>query len=607
MNIGSDIRRFVEVVIVSLGLFTLMTAQGLAQDISVEVELSSRKVPLGSAAQLVITINGTQNVDAISLPKIEGFDVRYLGPSTRVSIVNGQHSSSKAFSYSLFPLKVGQFQIPAFDVLISGKAYRIDSVPIDVVSEGDQSPQGPEQQTRIEDKILVTLQVPKHEVYLNERLEVKVFLLVSGVSVSDVQYPKFDNVGFSVGEYAKPKQYQQVVDGVHYNVVEFNTEIYPTRTGELSLGPARMDCNILIQRSGGPARFNGRSSIFDEEFFNSFFKQHEKRPLTLESKETVINVLPLPEQSRPDDFSGAVGQFDFNVSVGPTEVKEGDPITLRMTVIGEGNLAAVQMPSLPPESDFKLYDPQIFEKDNIKKTEQVIIPQSGQITQIPEIRFSYFDPDLREYRTVQKGPFPITVRKLEKGEEFRAVGLAGEIQTVEPETFGQDIVFIKVKPGRLRVVGAAIYKNSWFYVLIVVLAFLWSGGLLFYQRSCRIRTDIVYARRLQAPRQAKKGLIRAKELIAKGNKEEFYDTVFKTIQQYLGNKLHLSSGAVALETVQSRLEENNIEQKLIDEIKLIYDECDMIRYASASMSQENMNTSYQRLERIIDHLERFLK
>ncbi|MCK5012901.1 MAG: protein BatD [Candidatus Omnitrophica bacterium] len=590
-----------------LGFLILIASHGFAQDISVEVEISSRKILLGSTAQLIITVNGSQAIEPIQLPKVEGFNVNYLGPSTRVSIINGQHSSSKAFAYSLFPLKVGQFQIPVFDVIASGKTYRVDPILIEVVSTGDQSVPGPGSQVKIEDKIFVTLELPKDEVYLSERLTIKVFLFISGLSVNEVQYPQFDNVGFSIGKFEKPKQYQQVISGVRYGVVEFSTEIYPTRIGELRLGPAKIECNILVKSSARQGRPRGRNRIFNDDFFNSFFDRHEKQPIALESKESIINVLPLPEESRPQDFSGGVGQFDFNVSVSPAEVKEGDPVTMRLTVIGEGNLAAIQMPSLPSTTDFKLYDPQVFEKDNIKKTEQVIIPRLEEITEIPQIQFTYFDPKLKKYQTIKKGPFPITVRKLEKGEEFKVVGLEGEIRVVEPETLGQDIVFIKTKPGRLRLIGGAIYKNGLFYICIFVLTLFWSGGLIYYKRSDRIKTDSVYARRLQAPRQAKKGLAQAKKLIAAHNGGEFYDTVFKTIQQYLGNKLHLSSGAVAFETVQSYLSANNIEQKVIDNIKVTYDECDMIRYASADVSRENMDASYQRLAQIIDHLERFLK
>jgi len=463
-----------------------------------------------------------------------------------------------------------------------------------------------DQANRLQEKLFVVLKVPKKEVYLNESLPMKVLIFVSGLSVRDIQYPDLNNIGFSIGEYTRPQQYEQIVNGLRYNIVEFNTKVYPSRVGDLQLGPAKIACNLIIPSSRRSSRF-GRNSVFDDDFFNSFFGRHEMRPVVLESEGVNIKVLPLPQEGKPNNFSGSVGQYSFNVSIGPNNVKEGDPITLRLTILGKGNLAAIQMPSLSLGDNFKIYDPQIFEKDGIKKSEQVIIPQSEDITEIPAIQFSYFDPQLKIYRTITKGPFPIKVAKLKDGEGFKVVGLNGEYRPLESEKFGEDIVFIKAKPGKFRIFGQHAYNSSLFYFVIILSIMAWVGTFINYKRTDRIKTDIVYARRLLAPRKAKQGLALVKKLIDSGNKEKFYDATFKTIQEYLGNKLHLSSGAVTFDTVQSELVSKNIEQNTIDEIKVIFEECDMIRYASADISQDDLTASYQRLANSIDHLERHLK
>ncbi|HQP10658.1 MAG TPA: BatD family protein, partial [Candidatus Omnitrophota bacterium] len=599
--------------IIFLGLGILLIAGAgrcFAQDISVSAEVSSRQIVLGDSAQLSITVSGSQDVEPVQLPPIDGFEASFLGPSTRVSIVNGQYSSSKTFTYSLFALKEGTFEIPALNVIVSGQTYTTEPFSVAIVGLADRSAAPlPGQSTSLKDKIFLVLEVPKREIYLNERFNVKISLFVSGLSVQDVQYPQFDGVGFSDGEYGQPRQYQQIVNGISYQVVEFMTDIYPTRTGALQLGPVKTTCNILVGRANRAMPFGSRGSIFDDDFFNSFFDRQEKQPITLESEAVAINVLDFPKEGKPENFSGAVGKFDFNVSVGPQEVKEGDPITLRMTVIGEKkqNLTAVQMPSLAPGTGFKVYDPQILEKDNIKKTEQVIIPQSDTVKEVPAITFSYFDPQLKKYQTITQGPFPIKVAKPEKSDEFKVIGLEGAVRPPEPETLGQDIIFIKRAPGRLKPLGQALTKSFVFFCIIFLAAVLWVAAFIHYKRTARIRTDSVYARRLQAPRQARQGLALAQKLMASGKKEMFYDVVFKTIQQYLGNKFHLPSGAVTFEAVRGHLQKNNIEQRIVDDIALTYSECDMIRYASADISPENMDVTYQRLAHVIDHLERFVK
>jgi len=449
----------------AIGLIVFMTAVGYSQDIYVEAEVSSQKVTLGSTIQFTITIHGNSNIGPIQLPPIDGFEARYLGPSTRVSYVNGQQSSSKSFIYSLLPLREGKFQIPTFEFMISGKVYTIHSVPLEVVaSMGGAGSVTGDQATSLQEKLFVVLKVPKEEVYLNESLPMKVLIFISGLSVRDIQYPDLNNIGFSIGEYTKPQQYQQIVNGMRFTIVEFNTKVYPSRVGDLQLGPAKIAGNLIIPSSRGSSRF-GRNNIFDDDFFNSFFDRHEKRPVVLESKGVNIKVLPLPQEGKPNNFSGAVGQYNFNVSISPNNVKEGDPITLRMTILGKGNLSAIQMPSLSIEDNFKIYDPQIFEKDDIKKSEQVIIPLSEDITEIPVIRFSYFDPQLKIYRTITKGPFPIKVAKLKDEERFKVVGLNGEYRPFEFEKFGEDIVFIKARPGKFQMFGQHVYNSSLFYYI----------------------------------------------------------------------------------------------------------------------------------------------
>jgi len=590
-------------VALAIGLTAFMAPEGYSQDIRVEAEVSSQKVTLGSAIQFTITIHGNSNIEPIQLPPIDGFEAKYIGPSTRISYINGLQSSSKSFTYSLLPLREGKFQIPAFDVMIFGKAHIIHSVPLEVVAFGGRAGLSPNSQpTGNQARLFSALKVPKKEVYFNESLPLKILIYISNLSISDCNPPELNSIGYSFENFEKRKQYQQIINGIRYTIFEYNTTVFPMRIGKLQIGPAKVVCGVLVEPSS-----RSRRITFQDKFFNSFFDTRQVRPFELEAEGVSINVLSLPEEGKPNDFSGAVGKYSFNISVSPNHINEGDPITLRMTILGKGNLSAIQMPSLSLKDNFKIYDPQIFEKDGVKKSEQVIIPQSADITEVPTIRFAYFDPQLKIYRTITKGPFPIHVAKLKDGEGFKVVGFNGEYRPFESEKFGEDIVFIKAKPGKFQLFEQHAYNSSVFYFVMILSVMTWVGAFVNYKRTDRIKTDIVYARRLLAPRKAKQGLVLAKNLIDSGNKEKFYDATFKTIQEYLGNKLHLSSGAVTFETVQSKLVSKNIEQNAIDEIKVIFEECDMIRYASADISQDDLTVSYQRLVKTIDSLERHLK
>lgn len=584
-------------------LSLIFTEQGFSQEISFQAEVNTNTVSLGSVLQLNLQVEGAQNVSAIDLPEIEGFDVRYLGPSTQVSIINGQYTSSKTFTYSLLPLREGQFHIPSFGITIDGQTYRTQPIDVEVVGSSGSSiaPSNQNQSKFLKDKIFLVLKTAKQDVYLNERLPVKILLFISDLAVEDVHYPQMEQVGFSLGDYEKPRQYQQLIGGIRYAIIEFDTVIYPTRTGQLSLGPAKIECNLLVK---GTSR---QRSIFDDDFFDAFFNRYEKRPMEVVAQEIQLNVWPLPQEGQPKDFSGAVGEFDFEASVSPTQVQEGDPITLKLKVSGNGNLKAVNLSTIKESEYFKLYDPQVQDDGRTKTLEQVVIPKSTEIKEIPAVEFSYFDTQLKKYRTLRKGPFPMEVTKPDQKEPFKIVGLQQGIKEVEPEALGRDIVFIKEEPGRFRPLGEHFYQRFLFYMILGMAALLWLGAYVLYQRTHKIATDIVYARRLLAPKQAKLGLKQAKRFFDANQKGEFYDTMFKTLQQYLGNKLHLPSGAVTFDMVQSHLDSDKIDQEVFNEIKAFFEQCDTVRYASAHIDKNDMQQSYARIQRIIDYLERHWK
>ena len=599
-------------------LLTLcLPAKIYAQDIHVEAVTSSHKVALGSSLNLTLKVTGTNHVDPVDLPTINGFDVRYLGPATQISIINGHSSSSIAHNYSLFSLKVGQFEIPAIHVNIDGKTYTTEPIPVEVVDSsealGSSSAEqaSPNDATQLQDKIFVVLKVPKKEVYLGELVPVKILFFVTGLSIGDLQYPKIEGIGYKKDDLKEPEQYEQIVKGVPYKIVEFNTTVYPTRTGQITLGPVKMQCNILVKDSSQDhSPFD--NSLFNDDFFGNFFNQYERRPIALQSEPVDLNVLELPQEGRPQDFSDAVGHFDFDVNASPSEVKVGDPVTLKMTIQGKGNLAAIQFPRLKEDDQIKLYEPTIKEQGDVKTFEQVVIPNSDQVQEIPALGLTYFDVDAKQYRTITKGPFPIIVKQLPPEESLKVVGLDKTISSPRvpegtPEVLGQDIVYIKESPGSF-VLRSRVFYQKLGYLLIIILGFIvWLAFNIIYFQTRRLETDTVYAKRLHAPREAKKGLKHAFNLIASEKTREFYDALFKTWQQYLAHKWHWPLGNVTSTAIQELLISKKVDAKIIENVQKIFEECEAVRFAPVHIEKTRMSDSLKRVEEVIDYLEKHVK
>ena len=164
----------------------------------------------------------------------------------------------------------------------------------------------------------------KKTAYLNEGIPLLLRLHIrEGINVQLNKYPTFPSTGFSVLPFEQPMERRANIDGFLVRIVDFKTTVYPVRSGELTLGPAELVCNLLVRQS--------RSQT-------SFIVQQRKYPMTVVSEPYKITVKPLPSTGQPESFSGAVGQYDLEVDAKPTKLKVGDPITLTMTVQGQGNI-----------------------------------------------------------------------------------------------------------------------------------------------------------------------------------------------------------------------------------------------------------------------------
>lgn len=603
-------------------LFSLFfTSATFASDVQLEVTVDRNKVALGEALQLNLTFQGTQNVSAPSIDKIEGFDVRYLGPSTMVSIVNGVVTSSITHVYTLIPLKTGTFTIGPFSAEVQGKTLISKSITVEVISApsgGQPSRQQIQEEPsatkisaeELKDRIFLILSAGKRKTYLNEIMPLTIKLYVNRLAVRDIQFPVIETNDFSIEKFAPaPKQYREELGGVLYDVIEFATDMFAIKPGEFTLGPAKLKCNLVVRRR---ARAHRRSpfdddffgGFFNDDIFDDFFGRYETYPLELKSTELPIIVLPLPSEGKPEGFDGALGNFQLNVEATPLEVKAGDPITLKMTVKGEGNFDSIKAPKLQSKDGFKVYDPQVKQSEFKKIFEQVLIPESEKVTHIPQINFSYFNTQRRQYQVLTHNPIPITVTKTEEAQTKLIELPQTQVSLPQEEELGKDIIYLKNSPGKLRRIGHYLYQCFGFWLFQIIGFILFIGIAIVHFKQQRLITDQRYARRLRAPAKAKKGIKEINRLLREGKTEAFFDAVFKTIREYLADRFHLPAGGITAITIEEIAREKGVTDEVLEKIKSIFADCDVARYAPAQFGQKRLEDIFQALKEVIDYLEK---
>jgi hypothetical protein len=444
------------------------------------------------------------------------------------------------------------------------------------------------------------LEAPQKEVYLHEQVPLHAKLFYNGVQSGDVQYPSLDTTGFTLTSFTD-EQYQKALNGMAFNVVDFKAFISPTRTGELKLGPAQLQANLISR-----AQNQATNGSFGTDIFDNFFTTYERRPFTVNSLPVSINVLPLPEKGKPEDFSGAVGVYEFEASASPVDVKVGDPITLKMKVTGQGDLKSINMPVFNDPA-FKTYDPQIKDDGNVKTLEQVVVPTKVDIKEVPAISFSYFDTAAKEYRTITKGPFSVIVTSPKPGDEFKAVGFETATPSVAvKEDVGRDIVFIKERIDDLRPKGYRFYRTFAFWLSFIIYGLVWTTCLIVYFVKRKLQSDMRFARKFKAPRQVRLGLETAKASLQQNNSKEFYTASVKTLTEYVGNHLHVPAGGLTYDALSGLLKGRAVNDDVLAAIKVIFESADRVRFASYAADVKTMNRDYEALKVIIERLEKNL-
>ena len=595
-------------------LVSLVSFKAYANDIPMEAKVDSDRVSVGQNIRLDLIFNGIKTISAPDIRSIEGFEVQYIGPSSRVLSINGRTSISITHMYNLHAVKAGSYTLGPFSLSYGSDNYVSNKVSVEVIS--GSSSQAPSSQPakspviyddsgRLSDKVFLVMMPEKATAYVNEIVPIHIRLYVNRVSIRDIQYPEFSQKDFSVtGFNTKPTQRRELLNDVAYEVVDFTTYVYANRAGNFILEPAKARCNIMVQKKNRIS-FKGFRGLLDDDDFAGFFGGYDIYPLEVESEKVPISILPLPAAGKPASFNGSVGNFDFEVSASPTKVNIGDPITVSMKITGEGNFDTVMPPDIDVKDKFKVYEPELFKKENFRGFDEIIIPLEKSIAEVPPIEFSFFDPAANKYKTITSKVIPITVMEAKGGIAPFVAGVGqGAVRPFRDETFGRDIIYIKNSPGHLGKKEASLLDNRFFLFLNAIGGILFIGLIINFRKKERLEKDVKYARRLLAPKMAKKNLKEAGSLLKKGNTEAFYEAVFKILQSYLGDKFHLPTHGITITIVDDVLKTKGAKEEILEKLKNVFNECDLARYASSEFNKESMSKTFKSVSEILDYFER---
>lgn len=608
--------RYLSFCIAMLGVLGCIE-KAFAQEIHLTATVDQNVLTLNDRLELTLTIQGTQDTSPPSFPNIEGFTLLF-GPkiSAQTRFINGDVSISKGYTYVLQPTAKGKFTIGPSTVEYKGKVYSSSPLTVEVI--GSQS--ADTHSAELEKLVFVDLSTDKKEAYIYEQLILSFkFYFQKGLPINDISYVAPTTKNFMEEKLGDQKQYEEIKGGIIYNVLELQTAIFPMVSGELTISPAKLKCDLIIQQRKD-RRNSDYDNFFDDAFFDNFFGREQKRyPVERETNSITLKIKPLPEQGRPKGFKGAVGSYNMDVSIKSRQVKVGDPITVTMSVYGEGNIQTISEPLLVSanESDFKLYPAeattQITNREELirgrKVFSKVIEPQNVDLKHTPAVVFNFFDPHEGKYRTITKEPMPIIV---EAGQQEIPIQMTiphdnSLLVKQHAQILTQDILPIMTNLTSLKDQERPLYKSPFVITGLSLPAIAVIASLFITKHRERLQTDIGYARNKHAHAIAKKRLMMAQSALSQNNTPaEFYSVLSKAITDYLADKFNISAAIASDEQMCDLLKQRKVGDDIIEEISACFTDFAYRRFSRDGGTRDEMNNSFKLAEQLITKLERQL-
>ena len=566
--------------------------------------------------QLTLANAGMGGGKNIQLPDMGPFHIM-SGPneSSSMQIINGAVSSSVTYEYVLQPKELGKFTIGAASIEVDGATLRSNSVTIEVVKGSPR----PKQQAgtnddvtaQIGDNLFLRAIVDRTHVVQGEQVNLT-FKIFTRVSVANYAVEKNPTMtGFWGEDVETPKNIQtspETINGKQFRVgVIKRMALFPTQSGALEVGPMEVQTTVQVQdrRSNDP--------------FESFFRDPFGRQVNymIRSEAIPIKVDPLPPDA-PPDFKGAVGQFAMSTTVDKKTTRTNEPIDLKVTVSGTGNIKLIESPAVELPADFEQYSPKV--SDNIDRSgeritgsktfEYLLIPRYPGLKVIKPVAFSYYDPAKREYVKLRSPQIELNV---EQGAATAAPLIAGGSQE-DVRMLSQDIRFIKLDEGALVSRGDELRPGPAFIALLLLPLACVGAAFVYARQRKAVMLDQAGYRNRRAIKVARKGLQQAEYLLKEkggspaGNQRlRFYGEVSRALWKYLGDKLNIPQSAFSVEGAVSELTARTVPADLITSLKALLETCDLARFAPTSLDLTVMQRTYDEAQRIIVALEKTLK
>ena len=401
-------------------IFVLIFTASKAQ--KVQVTLGPDEIGENQNWTITVTVQNDRLRSYDNFPDINGFRKRGTSTQSTQNIINGQISSSQSIIMSYLPLKQGTFTIPDFtlkvndnSIHVAGKKVRVgppvqqqqdpfrsffDRSPDDFFGKGDT------EFVDIKEDAFLALTTSKDQVYTGEGFNVTLSFFVSEDNRAPLQFFELGRQLSEILKKLKPN-----------NCWEENFNIENIEGEAVTIGTKDYTRYKVYQATYYP--LNAEPIVFPRVALEmikykvaknpSFFGQNRKEDFkTFYSKPKTVTVKELPAHPLKDVV--AVGNYKLSEMVPSTDVNTGKSVSYVFNIFGEGNISAIQKPTVANDGNFEFYEPNV-RMDIKRETSRVTGTKSFNYFLIPKepgrydlknyFQWVFFNPEEEKYDTLQ--------------------------------------------------------------------------------------------------------------------------------------------------------------------------------------------------------------
>lgn len=576
----------------------MLATQAVFAQMEFKTAVSKNNLGLNQRFRIEFSVD-KQGADNFKPPSFSDFKV-VGGPSSSVSQswINGKASYSQTYIYILEPKNEGEFIIEPASIEYNNEIIKSNAVKI-TVSKSVEIPKDPNNPEYVaQQNIHLVAEVSNLNPYVGEGIYVVYKLFVSfDISVNDwrvsesPQYNGFWNQDIEVTEI---NQQKGKYNGEDYRYIVLKKAVLiPQRSGELIIEPMKMDFSVGIPTGRG-------------DFFGNMITRNIS--YATQSPVKTVRVKALPEEGKPDGFTGAVGEFEFKVFADKNVLKANEAAQIKVEVKGSGNLKLFEIPKIITPAELEAFTPEHKEEvinslNGLRGTVSdayTVVPQFKGKYKIPEVTFSYFNPKEKKYHTILAEAVFVEVTE---GNDMPSSN-NDSVTTFKKNvvTNGNNFRFIALETKLKPSVKKDFLHSSEFYLLLLLPFLVIPFGIIIGKKRTKRAGDIFGNKIRMANKLARKYLSEAKKQL--GKKEAFYIALEKALHNFLKAKLQLETSEFSKEKIAELLQNKGVNVETITEFITVLKECDFARYTPTTDIM--MKNEYEKTVQILTEIEKQL-